>query len=79
MPVQALALNCTLKPSPVETSTAFAAVAPSSTSSSGCTRSSSARSHGWHALASPAVGVWWMRRLPRCTNLKCFTAFVTYT
>ena len=25
----------------------------------------------------PTAGVLWMRRLPRCSNRKCFTAFVT--
>ena len=38
-------------------------------------------STGWPgiegATMSAAAGVWWMRRLPRGVNLKCFTALVT--
>ena len=34
-------------------------------------------SHGRHALICLASGRWWMRRLPRSSNLKCLTAFVT--
>ena len=58
-------------------SSACAAVAPSSTSASGATTCSSARSHGRHALTSERLGFWWIRRFPRSSNLKCLTALVT--
>ena len=45
----------------------------------GLTALSSSVSHGRHALISPALGRLWMRRLPSRSNLKCLTAFVTYT
>ena len=63
----------TLKPAP---SKPFAAVAPSSTSTSGLTTRSSSSSHGRHAWISKRLGVLCSRRLPRSSNLKCFTTFV---
>ena len=57
--------------------TACAAVAPRHTSTPGLIRASSASSHGRQAVSSLMPGVWWIRRLPFSTNLKCFTAFVT--
>ena len=59
-----------------EPSRAFEAVAPSSTSASGFTSLSSSSSHGLQASISNRLGVWWMRRLPRSSNLKCFTTLV---
>src|SRR5690606_28172790 len=53
------------------------AVAPSVTRTRGFTTASSALSHGLHASISRAFGGWWIRRLPRGSHLKCFTAFVT--
>jgi uracil-DNA glycosylase len=38
--------------------------------------SSSASSHGRHASCSARSGLRWIRRLPRGSNLKCFTTFV---
>src|SRR5918996_5182472 len=58
-------------------SSAWAAVAPSRTMTSGRTTSSSASSHGRHALISIEEGLLWMRRLPRGTHLKCLTTLVT--
>ena len=43
----------------------------------GLTKSTRASSQKRQALISPAFGFWWMRRLPRGSNLKCFTALVT--
>ena len=59
-------------------SSALAAVAPSSTSTRGSTTRSSSDSHGLHASTSNRFGVWWMRRPPRSSNLKCLTTLVTY-
>ena len=58
-------------------SSALAAVAPSSTSTSGSTTRSSSASQGLQASISKRLGVWWMRRLPRSSNLKCLTTLVT--
>ena len=58
-------------------SSAFAAVAPSTTTTSGWTARISATSHGLHATMCASSGVAWMRRLPRGVKRKCFTAFVT--
>ena len=54
-----------------------AAVAPSATTTSGLISFSSWSIHQRQALTSPAFGLEWMRRLPRGSNLKCFTALVT--
>ncbi len=54
-----------------------AAVAPSATTARGRSSASSRSYHQRHALISPALGFAWMRRLPRCSNLKCLTALVT--
>ena len=59
-----------------EPSSALPAVAPRITSTCGATTASSSRSHGRHASTSSFFGVWWMRRLPRSSNLKCLTTFV---
>src|SRR5438874_2258132 len=67
-----ISLNC----API---TDCAALAPSSTTTSGWIARSSASSHGLHALISDMRGFLWMRRLPRGSHLKCFTALVTYT
>ena len=56
--------------------TAFAAVAPRNTSASGATTRSSSSSQGLHASISKRFGVWWMRRRPRSSNLKCLTTLV---
>src|SRR5687768_18125226 len=56
-----------------------AAVAPRHTTTAGLMERSSASSHGRHAFTSDARGFLWMRRLPRGSHLKCFTALVTYT
>ena len=56
---------------------ARAAVAPRHTSTSGLSAATSASIQGRQAAISLRRGVWWMRRLPRSTKLKCFTAFVT--
>ncbi len=56
---------------------ARAAVAPSATVTCGLISSSSLSSHQRQASISLLFGFWWMRRLPRGVNLKCFTAFVT--
>jgi hypothetical protein len=42
-------------------------------------RANSASSQGLHATVSLTDGFLWIRRLPRSSNLKCFTALVTYT
>ena len=62
-------------------STAWAAVAPSKPSTSGCTASSSRCHHWLHAAISAWFGFLCKRTLPprAGSNLKCFTAFVTYT
>ena len=60
-------------------SKARAAVAPRHTSVSGLTAASSASTQARQAAISESRGVWWIRRLPRMTNLKCFTALVTYS
>ena len=57
-------------------SSALAAVAPSTTTISGRSRANSATSQGRQAVTCTRSGVWWMRRLPRSSNRKCFTAFV---
>lgn len=56
-----------------------AAVAPSATKACGLTIAISSSSQKWQAAASRWVGVLWMRRLPRSSNLKCFTALETKT
>src|SRR2546426_3402594 len=56
---------------------ARADVAPRQTSTSGLIAAISASIQGRQAASSLRRGVWWMRRLPRSTKLKCFTAFVT--
>ena len=53
------------------------AVAPSATVSGGLISARSCSCHQRHASISPASGLLWIRRLPRCSNLKCLTAFVT--
>src|SRR5438477_346838 len=60
-------------------SNARAAVAPRHTSVSGLMTASSASTQARQAAISESRGVWWIRRLPRMTNLKCFTALVTYS
>ena len=57
-------------------STARAAVPPIATTSFGRNRTSSTSSQKRQAWISGASGVLWMRRLPRGSNLKCFTALV---
>ena len=57
--------------------TALAAVAPSSTRTSGRTRSSSRSSHGRQARISVAFGRSWSRRLPCGFHLKCLTTLLT--
>ena len=52
------------------------AVAPSATMMRGSSTCSSACSHGRQAVMCTASGVLWMRRVPRRSNRKCFTAFV---
>ena len=63
----------------VRPSSAFAAVAPRQTMTSGLTSAISCSSHGRQARISPALGVLWMRRFVRASfaHLKCFTALVT--
>ena len=56
--------------------TAFAATAPSSTTTRGESASSSAQNHGMQAVTCRPAGVLWIRRLPRCSKRKCLTAFV---
>jgi hypothetical protein len=58
---------------------ACAAVASRHTRIWGCSKFNSASNHGWHALISVAFGFLCNLRLPRSSNLKCFTAFVTKT
>jgi hypothetical protein len=54
-----------------------AAVAPSATTSFGLMRRRSVSCHHLQRSISYWFGRLWMRRLPRCSNLKCLTAFVT--
>lgn len=54
----------------LEPSRALPAVAPRRTSTSGWTTSSSAFSHGRQASTSKRLGVLWIRRLPRSSDLK---------
>ncbi len=54
-----------------------AAVTPSATVTGGLMSARSWSIHQRQAVISPASGLLWMRRLPRSTNLKCFTALVT--
>lgn len=55
----------------------WAAVAPRQTITLGRMAAISASSQGRQAAISVAFGFLWMRRLPRGSHLKCFTAFVT--
>ena len=55
----------------------WVASAPSRTTTSGCRVSSSAPSHGAHASICARDGFSWIRRLPRASQRKCFTALVT--
>src|SRR5262249_27275415 len=57
---------------------AWAAVAPRHTTTRGFTSAISRSSQGLHAAISRPLGFLWMRHLPRCSQLKCFTTFVTY-
>jgi len=63
-------------PLKLDPSNACAAVAPDR-QQLGATTSISASSHGRQALISLMVGFSWIRRLPRGSHLKCFTALVT--
>jgi hypothetical protein len=60
-----------------EPSSAWAAVAPSSTSTRGRTTASSAFSHGEQAWTCSAFGFLCRRTSPRRWNLKCLTTLVT--
>ena len=55
----------------------WSAVAPRQTITLGRMAAISASSQGRQAMISTAFGFLWMRRLPRGSHLKCFTAFVT--
>ena len=55
------------------------ATAPIARITAGLTRVSSASSHGLHAFISLTRGFLWIRRLPRGSQLKCFTALVRYS
>ena len=61
----------------LDPSSALAAVAPNVATTAGRTSRSSASSHGRQARTCATAGVLWMRREPRRSNRKCFTAFVT--
>jgi hypothetical protein len=60
-------------------SKARAAVAPSATNARGRTSEISLSSQCAQASASRCPAVLWMRRLPRSSYLKCFTALARYT
>ena len=53
-----------------------AAVDPMQTTQAGLMARSSASIHGRHARISEMRGFLWMRRFPRSSKEKCFTAFV---